>query len=214
MKQFLFAFLLCIPASLYALDVVQNTVPASTATGLGSVGNTVRVFANQLSYINAGNDSTVIGNFLSGSYYDDAYGSFITNWSSNPSLNVRIVGTTTRCQSGYGYQLGGYAKSDVGGFIDFDTSATNFVYYCEATGQLYGFAYSNTLGWQNFSGIQLSTASSSNIVTNLNRTNDPFFVTTSSTANQSPSNPTDPFAIQGDIQSLDNGKESTFYIVK
>lgn len=94
--------------------------------------------------------------------------------------------------------------------MNFAPSATNYVYYCEATGQLYGFAYSTTLGWQNFNGIRLVAFSQSNIITTgLSSLNDPFNFNRTTTVNTESMS-----KIQGDRSGTAQGEESVFYIVK
>lgn len=77
----------------------------STASGIGSNGNTVSIFTGAVNYINTDNDSTTVGNSFSGSYYDSTYGSFKLDWSNNKSQNVRFMRATSRCPSGFGYEL-------------------------------------------------------------------------------------------------------------
>jgi hypothetical protein len=98
----------------YALDIVESTLPAATATGLGSTGNTLSIFTGAVQYINTDNDSTTVGNSFSGSYYDSTHGSFKLNWSTDKTQNVRIGQPTSRCITGYGYQLTGAAQSPLG----------------------------------------------------------------------------------------------------
>jgi hypothetical protein len=88
---------LALSAIAYGLDRVENTLPTATATGQGSTGNTLSVFSGAIQYINTNNDSTTVGNSLSGSYYDSVFGSFRLNWSTDKTRNVRIGRPTARC---------------------------------------------------------------------------------------------------------------------
>jgi hypothetical protein len=65
-----------------------------------------------LSYINKGENSSIIGNYFSGYYYDSMLGYFKVDQSPDQSENVRIVGSTGICPSDYGYKLGGYSYSE------------------------------------------------------------------------------------------------------
>jgi hypothetical protein len=98
----------------YGLDRVESTLPFSIGTGLGSNGNTLSIFTGAVQYINTDNDSTTVGNSFSGSYYDSAYGLFKLNWSTDKTQNVRIGNPTSKCTTGYGYQLTGIAQSSLG----------------------------------------------------------------------------------------------------
>ncbi len=111
-------------------------------------------------YINAGNNSTVIWNYLAWYYYDSIFWYFRLDWSNDKSKNVRIIESTERCTTGYGYKLWGKAKSsnspsgeDTAWYIDFDYSDSTFVYYCESDQSLHWKAYSETLWFQDFEWI-------------------------------------------------------------
>jgi hypothetical protein len=66
---------------------------------------------------------------------------------------MRVVGSTGKCGSGYGYKLGWYAYSSTVGYVDFDFNSDIFVYYCEVDSELHGHAYNSFLGFQNFEWI-------------------------------------------------------------
>jgi len=127
---------------------------AQASTGLGSNSSQVQIFADTLEYHNRGNNSSVIGNYFVWNYYDSIYGNFTLNWSTNTLENVRIVSSTSACWTGdYGYQLGWYAYSELGWYIDFDYNDSIFVYYCNSDNSLRWYAYSAHIGYQNFAGI-------------------------------------------------------------
>ena len=198
----------------YALDRAEWPVQYSVATGIGSVGNTISFLTGSITYINRDNDSTMIGNYFTGSYYDSTYGFFKMDHSGDLNKNIRIVGSTDRCPGSYGYRLGGTAYSTTFGYIRFDPSTVNFVYFCESDKKLRGFWYSSALGWQNFNGLSLQLETYSNIaLTFSGTTNDPFFLNNRSSLGSSPF-VNGPSGIQGDLRSTDLGKESVFYIVK
>ncbi len=72
---------------------------------------------------------------------------------TDTTKNVRVIGSTDKCGTGYGYKFGGYAQSDFAGFMKFDYDANNFVYYCQDDKKLHGWAYNESLGFQSFEGI-------------------------------------------------------------
>lgn len=141
----------------FSIAYAQNStvfIDAQKASGSGSNNSMIQIFSWSLQYINVWNNSTVIGNSFSGTYYDSVYGIFKTKWSDNPAQNVRVIGSTSACGVGnYGYKLWGFAYSETSWFINFAPTSSVFVYYCENEKQLRGFAYSKHLGFQNFSGI-------------------------------------------------------------
>ncbi|MCH8519051.1 hypothetical protein LAT59_04805 [Candidatus Gracilibacteria bacterium] len=161
MQKNIYTFLTLLAGLLYGtlyFSVLANSssiaLEAQVGTGLGSNSSQIQIFPNMLEYHNRGNNSSITGNYFVGSYYDSGYGEFQTNWSTNAIENVRIIGTTSACGAGdYGYRLGGYAYSDIGGYIDFNYNDSIFVYYCMSNQQLRGYAYSTHIGFQNFAGI-------------------------------------------------------------
>ncbi len=168
-----------------------------------------------VTYINKGNDSTTLGNYFTGSYYDSTYGFFRMDHSGDLSQNVRVIGSTDRCSGSYGYRLGGTAYSTTFGYIRLDPSSVNYVYFCESDQKLRGFAYSSTLGWQNFAGLSLSLETYSSIeLTFSGSLNDPFFLNNRSSLSSIETPGGKAFSLQGDVVSTNTGKESVFYIVK
>ncbi len=90
----------------YALDTTSSPLPSQTSTSFGSNSGQISFLTNTVYYINKNNDSEAVGNYFSGSYYESQFGFFRLNWSEDMSKNVRIVGSTNKCPSGYGYKLG------------------------------------------------------------------------------------------------------------
>lgn len=134
-------------------DSVGYSFSNQSASQSGSNNSLISV-GSYLEYINRWDNSSIIGNYFQrGVYYDSIFWFFKTDWSSNQNQNVRIVSSTSKCSSGYGYKLGGFAYSTTAGFIDFDYSGDIFVYYCVQDASLYGYAYSPSLWFQNFQGI-------------------------------------------------------------
>ncbi len=64
--------------------------------------------------------------------------------------NVRVISSTDRCATGYGYKLGGFAQGVDAGLINFNYSSDVFVYYCESDSKLHGYAYNEDYGFQSF----------------------------------------------------------------
>ena len=142
-----------LPSMGAALDVVTPLTSSS-----GSIGaNGSRIQFSPLSsglteYINTNGDATDIGNRFGGYYVDTIYGPFRLDWSSNATKNVSIVASTPSCPQGFGYLLGGSVRSEGGpaslasafGYISLSTPGSK-VYYCPATGQLYGRAVTKHL---------------------------------------------------------------------
>lgn len=172
----------------YAVDVVgMDIVPQEAAfsgsnnsqvwfsTGLTSTGAT-----SYTSYINKDNDSDTIGNYLRGYYYDTQFGFFKLDWSADTTKNVRIVSSTDKCSSGYGYKFSGFASGSTVGFMQFDYSNDIYVYYCEADKKLHGYAYSEHIGFQSFEGLSFEIASLAQNLQTLTSGDDPFFVNNNS----------------------------------
>jgi hypothetical protein len=177
--------ILALSATVYGLDRIENTLPASISSGQGSTGNTLQIFSGAMQYVNTDNDSTTVGNSFSGTYYDSVYGSFRLNWSNDQTRNGRIGRPTNKCLTGYGYELTGSAQSSLGGLVSLAPSSVNFVYFCEDTGLLYGFGYGAGIGWQNFNGLALRAVSQSDVfTTGLSSLNDPFNFNRTTTLNQ------------------------------
>ncbi len=168
-------------------------------------------------YINKWNNSTIIWNYFQWYYYDDMFGFFKLDWSSNANDNVRVVSATSKCTSSYGYKLWWYAYSADFWFIDFDHNKDIFVYYCEADKQLYGYGYSKTLWFQNFTWIEFEIIP--NVQTIVENTSTWVFVNDSTRIEsiQTYTGTTSNFdynSIWWDINEFDTTKESIFYIIK
>ena len=143
----------------FALDVVDTNFTPQSAISSGSNNNQIwfstgTASTGTTSYWNKNNDSDTIGNYLAGYYYDTQFGFFRLDWNAlDMTQNVRIISSTDKCSTGYGYKIGGYAQSDFAGFMQFDYDANNFVYYCQSDKKLHGWAYNESLGFQSFEGI-------------------------------------------------------------
>ena len=144
--------------SVFAADSIWYTFSNQSANQNGSNNSLISV-GSYLEYMNRGDNSSIIGNYFRGYYYDSVFGFFKMDWSSNQNQNVRIVSSTSQCSNGYGYKLGGFAYSTIAGFVDFDYNQNIFVYYCVQDEKLYGYAYSSTVGFQNFQGISFDIES-------------------------------------------------------
>ncbi len=209
-------------ASAFASDSFSSVAPQS-ASGSGSNGSVVMVgtggtsadgtATGMVEYVNKDSDQTMFGNYLRGYYYDTQLGFFKLDWSSNPSDNVRFVASTTKCASGYGYALGGYAYGQDGGLIDFDYSSDISVYYCENDKKLHGYAYSTDAGFQNFEGISLEAWSGGYRATFV-LGEDPNFLNNSTFLLSSIPPELQATGIQGETQTRSWGVETIFYIVK
>ena len=137
----------------YALDVISSSIKNQSATSPGSYNSEISFLTGAASYINKNNDSDIIENYFTGAYYDSQFEFFQLNWSTDTTKNVRIIGTTGKCSSGYGYKLGWFAYNDQAGFVRFDFSDSLYVYYCQSDKKLHGYAYSEHIGFQNFEWI-------------------------------------------------------------
>ena len=184
-----------------------------------STGTTSTGSQYYINYINKDNDSTTISNYLIGYYYDTQYGLFRLDWdATNPNNNVRIIDSTDKCTTGYGYKLGGFARGAVyngtipdAGFFNFNYSDDIYVYYCESDGKLHGTAYDLDYGFQSFEGIQFDIIAKSDLTPAILGNPDPFFVNNNSIL-LLPSVGWN--SVQGDEAATDWGKSSTFYIIK
>lgn len=212
-------------ATVSATDVSSTLAPQS-ATASGSNGSVIMVGTGGISsdgtasgvveYVNKDNDQAILGNYLKGYYYDTELGFFKLDWSADTSKNVRFVASTTRCATGYGYSLGGYAYGQDGGLIDFGYSPSASVYYCESDQKLHGHAYSVDAGFQNFEGISLVAWNGSyhelfvgaGTGQNSNFVNDSTMLVTGIPEELRPT------LIQGETMTRSWGAESVFYIVK
>ncbi len=198
-------------------DVVSQILPVDRADDPWSNGSIVETLAGAASYVNRGNNSTVIGNYFTGLYYDSVYGFFDLDWSSTPEENVHVVSSTGICPAGYGYKMWGYAYSEDFWLIDFDYNSSTFVYYCEWDFTFKWYAYSDTLGLQSFEGIGFTIIPSITLTGNTTGTgvfvNDVTTIDDIVTFTGSSSN-YDYNKIWGDIVELEATEESIFYIIK
>lgn len=198
---------------------IMTLISRQSATTLGS-NNAQVTFSytgwGETYYVEKGGNSTIIGNYLKGYYYDSMMWFFQLDWSSNTSKNVSIIDSTSMCSSSYGYKLGWYARNPYYGFIDFDYDTNTFVYYCEWDKKLHWYGYNKYVWFQSFEGIGfelypwtgalLGTTSSDlfvNDTTTINQKN----VSSGSNSNYSNS------GIWGDIFNIDDTKESVIYII-
>jgi hypothetical protein len=211
-----------------AADLAVVVAP-QTSTASGSNGSRVSVgtggvstdltASGETSYYNHDSDATIVGNSLRGYYYDSQLGFFQLNWSSNPNRNVRFVASTSKCSTGYGYRMDGYAYGKYGGLIDFGYSSDISVYYCESDGKLHGHAYSESTGFQSFEGIEFNIWSgirgiTGTAPTSSGNTSDPFFVNNSTVLLDEVPIEVKNSIVQGEKASTYWGDESVFYIVK
>lgn len=108
--------------------------------------------------------------------------------------------------------------------MDFDFNSSVFVYYCETDSSLHGYAYSDTLGFQSFEGIdfpiEVTTSNTPIVLTsNTSFTNDSSTILTNSDSNSSQNNgQIDPNYSDTTIQTFQGSFEpeddSMFYIIK
>jgi len=207
----------------FALDVVSTDFSTQSATSVGSNNSTVwfstgwlsldETASGTTSYINKDNDSDTIGNYLRGYYYDTQFGFFRLDWNLvDTTKNVRIISSTDKCGTGYGYKFAGYAYGEAGGYIKFDYNNDIFVYYCESDDKLHGYAYSEHTGFQNFEGLSFEVVALSQNIPNLTFGSDPFFVNNTSLILMGlQGHLTD---IQGESVANQKWREVIFYIVK
>ena len=197
------------------------SIGSQSATQLGSNSSQVSfsywVGAGSITnYVNKSTDSTIIGNYFSGYYYDRVLWFFQLDWSADKEQNVRIVDSTIKCSSWYGYKLGWYAYSKYSGFMDFDYNNDIFVYYCEIDQKLHGYAYTKYNWFQNFEGIGINILPANSLV-NVTWTgifvNDNTHVGLEKTYTWSDSS-SDFNSLWGNVFNFDDTKESLFYIIK
>lgn len=196
-------------SSAFALS--ENITGYSKSTAVGSNSGTIETVgtgasspvytaSGYTSVVNSGDDSSTVGNYFRGYYFDSNYGFFKLDWSADTTQNVRILESTDKCAAigigGYGYKIGGYAKSEEVGFIKFDYSSDIFVFYCDSDKKLHGYAYSDIAGFQNFEGISVDISGAPSVLTTFS---DPFFSLDS---------------IQGESPITDPNKEIFFYVIK
>ena len=208
----------------YAVDVVSEIFTSQTSSWLGSNNSQIQV-NNNISYVNKGNNSSIIGNYFTGYYYDTILWFFKMDWSEDQSQNVRIISSTSACPVGYGYKFWGYAYSNTFGFIDFDYNSNVFVYYCMQDKKMRGYAYSTSLGFQNFSWISFDIET---VGTNSGSVSGTWFFTNDTSNIQEVTTPVNQVwpnwqtvnsnfsanTIQTDTIEFEAQKESLFYIIK
>lgn len=204
----------------HALDTISQNITPQSATTSGGNGNTVWFSTGTtatgtqyyVQYVNRDNDSSTVNNYLAGYYYDTQFGFFRLDWdASTPFNNVHIIDSTDRCTTGYGYKLGGFARGEDAGFLDFNYDNSTFVYYCESDQKLHGYAYNLDLGLQSFEGISFNISATGTGIASLSTGTDPFFVNNNSILLLPNIEQT---SVEGDISSSDWGKSAIFYIIK
>ncbi len=203
--------------SVYAVNIVAENISPQTASGTGSSGSSVSFItwgSVDPAYINVWNNSTIIWNYFRGYYYDSVYWFFQLDWDSSWNIenNVHISGSTDKCGSGYGYKIWWYAYSENFWLIDFDHDSSTYVYYCLSDKQMYGYAYSELVWFQNFEGIWFEIITEATWVDSDPSTNSWF--TNSTTTVDSPNQNYKPNKIGTDIFQLKDTDESIFYIIK
>lgn len=157
--KLLFILLIVSLSSVYASTLCSSTVLCTSivgqwSTGIWSNSSVVSVISwEEVGYWNLGNNSTVIGNYFRGWYYDSVFWFFQLDWSTDSENNVHVIGSTSACSTWYGYKLWGYAYSSYYWFIDFNYSGNIFVYYCVEDGALHGYAYNSHIWFQDFEWI-------------------------------------------------------------
>lgn len=214
-------FLTLIISTVQAADGVLEIFTSQSASGVWSNNSVISVDAN-LEYMNKWNNSSIIGNYFRWEYYDSIYGYFTTDWSTNTSQNVRIISSTPKCGTSYGYKLWWYAYSEAYGFIDLDFNSSIFVYYCLWDWELHGYGYSDALWIQNFEGIAFDITSWSTLIPE-EPTGTWAFANDDTDITDNPGDPEEGGAensdysgnsIQGDILEFNTDKETLFYIIK
>lgn len=168
-------------------------------------------------YVNSWNNSAIIWDYFKGYYYDSIFWYFKLDWSNEKNDNVRIIGSTDKCSTWYGYKFWGKAKSNNAWFIDFNYSNDKFVYYCLDDEKLYWEAYWKYIWIQKFDWIDVKivdpdtidqTIGNTNFVndiTNITDTNPPVTWIDSNKWFEN---------IWWDTYQFDDTDESIFYIIK
>ena len=201
--------------SVYAANKVSENITVQTSSGTGSSNSQITFLSG--AYVNTWNNSTVIGNYLSGYYYDSIYWFFQLDWdSSNIDNNVHVSWSTDKCSSWYGYKIWGYAYSEDFWFIDFSYDESIYVYYCLSDNLLHWYAYSEIIGFQNFEDIWFEISTQSDIVSDPNQGTNNWFTNDDTNINNNPSlnYPLNPNKIWTDIFEFKDTDESIFYIIK
>lgn len=203
----------------YAIDSFSSNISSQTSSWVWSAWWIISLpdqgaWNGTIDYMNAGNNSTVIGNFFKWYYYDTLFWLFTLDWSpTEPENNVRIVWSTSACTTWYGYKLGGYAYSTFFGYTDFDYNENIFVYYCVDDGELHWYSYNKNIWFQNFEGIGFEIIP--NVWTMSENSSTWVFVNDTTKINLPDfwDGNINSF-VWGDSINLQDDKESIFYIIK
>ena len=220
----LVSFFVVFITRVYAADTIAYTFSTQSSTGLWSSNSVISVDSN-LSYVNKWGNSSIIGNYFTGYYYDSMLWYFQTNVSPDASENVRVIGSTGKCATGYWYKLWWYAYSETLGYVDFDYDSNTYVYYCEETGSLFWYAYSGNLWYQNFEWISFEIETQSTQSINEPTGSDEFRNDTTTIVDDSSNNTSNwesqlensnfnYDSIQNDFLEFNESYESLFYIIK
>ncbi len=151
---------------IFAATGVQLLISQQSATILWSNNSTISFstwgVTKHTHYVNEGDNSTIIWNYLQWYYYDSVFWYFSLNWSTNKNENVRIIWTTSKCWTWFWYKLWwkakwiystGWTDMDSAWYIDFDHNSSTFVYYCENDKKLHWKWYSRWIWYQDFEWI-------------------------------------------------------------
>jgi len=219
----IFPFFVLVAGNVFAEDISAHVFSSQTASGTWSSSSKISVDSN-LEYINRWNNSSIIWNYFSWYYYDTILWFFETDWSSSLSENVRVVWSTPKCGTSYGYKLWGYAYSATYGFVDFDYNDDIYVYYCVGDSQLYWYSYSEQVWFQDFEWITFPIAVEWAVIPDTPTGSWSFANEGVDTSDNSIwEDPPDgeavnsnftPNTIQNDVIEFDVDRESLFYIIK
>ena len=164
-------------------------------------------------YVNSWDNSSIIWNYFKWYYYDSLYWYFKLDRSNNTYDNVRVIGSTTLCSSGYWYKLWWKAYSEVSGYINFNHSLSRFVYYCLDDEKLHWYAYWKYIWYQNFEWIWLSFVN--DIADLFQNNNSNKFDNDTSIINVSREFIEEELdLLWWEINQVDPSRESIFYIIK
>lgn len=170
------------------------------------------VVSKEWYYVNNKTNSAVINNYFKWYYYDSLYWYFKLDWSANGHENVRVIESTWKCTTWYGYKLWWKAFNEAWWYIDFNYSDSVFVYYCLDTGQLHWRAFSDYIWFQNFDWISLTLVEDITDLTDDVNKNTVFDNDRTDINNEWTS--VWDFSIWWDNSRIDSRWESIFYIVK
>jgi len=164
-------------------------------------------------YVNNDDNSAIITNYFSWYYYDSVYWYFKLDWSSDNTENVRIIWSTSMCNSWYWYKLWWKAYSELSGYIDFNYNLSTFVYYCLDDGKLHWQSYWRYIGYQDFEWIEIWVVT--NIVDLIEKVSSALFTNDTTDIEKSTTvNNEDIETLWWDLIQIDDKKESLFYIIK